>query len=108
LDVDLLLLRAEHQARVLERLEQRRGLRAAARDHRVDRVAGVAERALGEADQRVLVGVRMGWRGRKQQEERDYERAEAVVELTHLRSWPGSSLVVWRRRTVRRLRGDRT
>ena len=84
LDVDLLVLGAERQPPLLQRLDQRPRQRAAAGGDRVDRIGGVAEIVGGEARQRVLVGAGIGKAGAgDEQAEGDYERYDAIVGSTH-------------------------
>ncbi len=77
------------QPRVLQRFEQAGGRRIAAGGDLVDRLAGVAERAFGEARQRVFVrpGLR-AHRSGKQQADGEYERQRAIAEATHCSQSP--------------------
>ncbi len=99
LDIDLLVLGAELQPAVLQRLDHRAGERAAACGDRLDRVAGVAEIVGGEALERVLVeaGVAKSDAG-DEQAEGDYERYDAIVETTHGIHSRRLCLGLWRRR----------
>ncbi len=107
LDVDFLLRGAEHQPRILQGSEHLRGQGVAAGDHFVDRLAGIAQRAFGESDERVLVGTGMCRRREGEDKtEGAYERHHAIVEATHcshsrrrLSSLGGGGL-------TRRLRGN--
>ena len=84
LDVDLLLLGAEHQPRVPQRLDHGRGQGVAARHHGVDGIGGVAEIVGGKAGQRVFVGAGVGKTyGAGEQTDGEYERYDAIVENTH-------------------------
>ena len=84
LDEDALALGAEQETPVLQRTDDGRGERIAARRDAVDALDGVVETVGREAQQRILVGpgLRAAQQG-GQHAERDDERHQAIAEGKH-------------------------